>query len=222
MKYSFFVFALVLCSGCDTDDDGGTTGGAIQSNGTVTDEWSDFCTATFTAPYTVLTFFDEPDFTIQAGHSFLVAYFYDAREEFHLDLLYVTDSGSADLRVTADSIEALPVTMNCAPGEVSSYLGVFATRTFYLDEALTQEACTLESGTYLRDMLGSGANLVSGTLLSNPVYRMTMGSMASLCNDHEITYVKAAQVPMGQSRGTYPPISSFFGPKSDVVDGPDG
>jgi len=91
---------------------------------------------------------------------------------------------------------------------------VFKGTTFYIDEALTTVACTLDEGVYAQG--GGGFSLVSGLDFSNPdqpaTYEVTMGGLAGNCNNHSTTYAVARPVQrFGTSYDTLP-VQTFIGP----------
>ena len=204
--------ALVLALGCGGEGGGG---GGSSLDGTLTETWTGFCEATFTEDFVVSDSFDDTLFTAKKDEVYLMGGWSQFGGELKADLLYLTAGAPVEFTVSAADVESAPFTSNCTPGETTSYLGVFGDVTFYVDEAMTEQACQLEDGTHAPGNVNS--RLVSGLDFSNPnadaVYSVGMGELSEQCGGHETTFVLARPQQLFGSSNVSAPLARVITPK---------
>jgi hypothetical protein len=201
---------MVACGDDDASD--GTCG--TSCGGTVTEDWADFCLATFTEATSVQDFFGDPLFTAKSDEQYLMSTFRMSFGEARAQMYYLTASAPIEFDVEPGEDGSFPFTSNCEIDEGQTYFGVFKSTTFYLDEALSQQACSLPAGTVA--LGGGGYSLVSEIDFTNPnqasTYEITMGGLAEVCDGHATTYVSVRPT---QTFGTHrldPPVAAVIGP----------
>ena len=128
------------------------------------------CIATFTESYQATDFFGDPEFSVDAGESFIVSGLNDWSGTTKATLLYLFEAGAHDfeIEIEGDNLSDLPFEMSCDASAGVSRLGVFKDVTVYADEELTEEVCTLTRGQSATVNSGTGYSLVSG-LFETPV-----------------------------------------------------
>ena len=194
-------------------------GDIIDESGVVTSMWSEFCTAEFTSDYTVKDFDDEL-FTARAGERYLVKD--NATNSIgpdgprvYAELLFLSSTGPFVFEVEAPGGMDLPITSRCDAGRTTKYFAVFSDTTFYVDDALTEEACTLSAGTYAMGgggfSSGGEGNLAFRSASEPQRYKVRMSGLADLCNGYSETFVSVA--PSGSSLKAHRiPVRVITGP----------
>ncbi|MEE2788184.1 MAG: hypothetical protein VX589_12650 [Myxococcota bacterium] len=195
-------------------------GDAIIESGVVTSAWSEFCIAEFTSDYSVKDFGEEI-FTARAGERYLVENGVTSGigldgPRVYAELVFLSKTGPFSFEVEASDRMKLPITNPCENRQTDMYFAVFSDTTFYVDDALTDEACTLPAGIYA---MGGGGYFSGGegslALRSDAqpqIFRINMTSLADLCNGHSETYISVA--PSGSSLAPHRvPVRVIVGPE---------
>lgn len=203
------------CSGSDGDGDGGSEGSG--STGTVTDEWSGYCVATFTEDHEVRDFFDDPLFTAHAGDQFLMSRYTEAFDNDVATLNYLTSKGPYDFEFEAPlGSRDFPFTANCEFDRVVEYLAVFDDVSVYETEALANKLCDLSAGTVvLRDAtVSSGYGVASSDFnLTGPqTYEVFLNTLSQECGNAEKGYVSVPQTTVLGTHTWIVPIQVIIGP----------
>jgi hypothetical protein len=211
-KHSGNAFLLVgglFLAGCGGSDDDGN--GAVSGNGTITDEWAAFCTATFTADTPIVDAFDEPTFTARAGDEFLLADFSDSFGG-RAELVYLSNAGPDSFDVEPSADGSWPFTSTCAIGKGVPYYAVFTNVTVFAEKELTTKVCDLSKGA-ARPADGSARGYsFSGSLGSSALYEVLLGPFSTECGGVAKGFVS---VPQTQSLGSTTwlvPFASIIGP----------
>jgi hypothetical protein len=190
---------------------GGSDDGSGRSSGTVTEQWAEFCTATFTRDTRILDVFDEPMFTAREGEAYLLANYSSGSGE----LLYLTDAGPEPFEVRADDAGTLPFTSTCEPDAAFPYAAVFDDVTVYAEEALTTRLCDLAAGTARPSTGGPrGFSIVGDISLSGPqTYEIYLDALSELCGGSELGYVSVPRTHLFGADTWLVPIVSIVGPE---------
>src|SRR5690349_5289311 len=112
------VAAVLAGCGGSTDGSNGNNG---KESGTVTDDWAEFCIATFTKD-TELLDFGEPAFTAQKGEKYLLTTY----GSFSSELMFLSDGGPETFEIPEDDAGGYPFTSNCEPDTGVTYSAVFS------------------------------------------------------------------------------------------------
>jgi hypothetical protein len=207
------VFALSGCGGGDGgdggDDDGGGPG---RADGTVTEQWSAFCTGTFTKDTPIIDAFDEPLFTAKVGAEFLMADFSDTfggRVEF----LYLTNVGPDSFEVEPDANGDWPFTSNCAIGQGAPYYAAFTDVNVFSEKGLTTKSCSLRAGSVLPAGTTGRGYSFSGSLGESAIYEVILGPFSEQCQGLTRGYISVPHTHSFNSDTWLVPIASIIGPK---------
>ncbi len=188
------VLALSGCgSGGDARDNGVESG-----DGTVTEPWLSFCTATFTEDTPIVSPFDEVFFTARAGDEFLLSYFddtFDARAE----LLFLTSSGPDWFEVEPRADGTWPFASRCGIGEGEPYAAVFADVSVFAEQELTTKVCDLSAGSALPVGNGGSGHSLVGTSGEATIYNVILGPFSAECGGRSDGYIR---VPRTESLGS--------------------
>lgn len=206
IRLSLLLALVAILWGCEK---GGTSGpGEDNSNNlqslSLTPEP---CLATFTKPYKVIDLFDEEQFTVKTGESFILRNFDDF---FGTSLYYLFQKGAYDFEVEADSSEQYPFTSNCVEGKTRTHLAVFSNTTVYSDSALTQPLCSLNKGATAPANGPTGFYLVGGFFSS--LYHVELGGFSTLCKDSSGGYLRAPEAMVFGASTNLIPINSYESP----------
>ena len=195
-------------TGCGGGNGGGAAGGA----GTVTEPWTKYCTATFTAD-TPIVEFDETKFTARAGEEYLMTSFDDSFGH-RAELLYLTPTGpdSFDLEPGADS--TWPFMSNCEPGKGVAYYAAFTDVSVFSDQALSSKICDLKAGAaHPAGTSSRGFSLAGSAAGGASIYEVMLGPFGADCGGAASGYIS---VPQTRSLGVTTwlvPIASVIGPE---------
>jgi hypothetical protein len=198
---------VLFLAGCGGSDGNGSTSG----NGTITEEWTDFCTATFTADTPIIDAFDEPTFTARAGDEFLLADFSDSFGG-RAQLVYLSNAGPDSFEVESSAGDSWPFTSNCTINQGVPYYAVFTNVSVFAEKELTTKVCDLSKGTVLPAGTGARGYSFSGSLGSSALYEVTLGPFSTECGGLTKGFVS---VPQTHSLGVTTwlvPFASIIGP----------
>jgi hypothetical protein len=195
--------ALTL-AGCG-DDDGGATG-----DGTVTEAWAGFCTATFTEDKAVLNGFGEPLFTARAGSEYLMS----RNGGLGVEFFYLTGAGPETFEVEPDDRGEYPFTTNCGGTTGVPYNAVFADVSVFAEERLTTKICDLSAGTAVPSDVGTNGYSAAGEFnLSGPAtYEIILGGFAEQCGNAASGFVSVPQTVVFGSHTWLVPIQTVLHP----------
>ncbi len=198
--------------GCAGDGKGGGEDETESGDGTVTDEWSGFCTGTFTEDTPIEDVFGDVSFTARSGDEYLLAAFDDSfggRAEF----LYLTQVGPDTFEVEPSADGSWPFSSDCAFGEGVPYYAVFDDVRVYAEEDLVTEICHLRAGASLpAGTSGRGFSYV-GSSGSAAIYNVILGPFAAECGDSNDGYVRVPQTQSFGSTTWLVPIATVIGPE---------
>jgi hypothetical protein len=205
--------ALVLVSGCGggDDDESGAPSGAA---GMVTEAWSSFCVATFTAAHGVSDGFD-PVFTAKPGERYLMSEFGDDLGQDRAELLYLTNAGPLDVEVeSATGAQDFPFTSNCEFGKGVPYYAVFADVSVYSDEAMTTKVCDLSRGTVSPVETGKTTGFSSTSFeFSGPTtYELYLNAFSAQCGGRATGYISVPEIEVFGTTTWLVPVISIIGP----------
>ena len=191
---------VVLATGC-----GGGSGGT--PNGTVSDLWEGYCTATFEQDFTVLDAFDEVSFTARAGDTYLISSL-DSNFSDEATLLYLPGSSVEEFVVpNADP----PFSTNCDAATTESYYAVFADVAVYSDEQLTTQLCELSEG-QVAAMSGQAGYAATNFALGGPItYEVYLGGFSTECGA-SVGYVSVPPTDLWGSRTWLAPFRIILAP----------
>lgn len=198
---------LSACGGDDDDDENGANG-----DGTVTEAWADFCTATFTEDTLLLDAFGDPAFTARAGSEYLLSEFDDAFGG-RAEILYLTSVGPDSFTLEPGSDGSWPFTSNCTIGEGVPYYAVFTDVSLFAEEELTTKICDLSAGSVL-PAGGTGRGYAyAGPSGSSAIYEIILGPFSAECGDHDRGYVRVPQTRSFGSATWLVPFAGVIGPE---------
>jgi len=197
-----FSMSLALLAACGSD--GGTTdaadgGGApsgTTSDGQVTAEWDKYCVATFTADYVVLDVFGDPDLSINKGDRYLLT---DSSFDDTPRVLYLTEGGPLEFEIKDKG-----AFKSSCEGDVEERTVAFADLTFFEDEQLTKQACTVKKG----EVVGS----IGYALGDSAVYEVTLED--EFCGGIGTGYIQSVPVVVGETTHTGPAVATVLVPVS--------
>ena len=181
----------------------------------MTEEWSDYCVATFTKDYAVQDVFDRSLFTARAGERYLITTYGDGFTTDTASLAYLTDKGPYDFDVAAPTgTQNFPFTTSCTFGATVSYYAVFDDVSVYADEAMTTKLCDLQRGTVLPRDTGTSSGFSAVTLnFSGPnTYDVYLNAFSAQCGNAESGYVSVPSVRVFGSTTWLVPIAAIAGP----------
>jgi hypothetical protein len=207
--------ALVLVSGCGGGDEDDENGGPSGAAGMVTEAWSSYCVATFTAAHPVSDGFDTV-FTAKPGDRYLMSEFGEDFGQDRAELLYLTKAGPLDVEpegVTA--AEDFPFTSNCEFGKAVPYYAVFADVSVYSDEALTTKVCELSAGSVLPLETGktTGFSSVSFEFSGPNTYELYLNAFSAQCGGSATGYISVPEIEVFGTTTTWlVPVVRIIGP----------
>lgn len=200
------VLALVGCGGSD-----GAAGSALESgDGTVTEPWLDFCTATLTEDTPIVDPFDEVVFTARAGDEFLLSDFDDAFGGPRARLLFLTPAGPDSFEVEPRPDGTWPFTSRCSIGEGVPYSAVFTDVSVYAEKELTTKVCDLRAGSALPAGNTGRGYSHAGTRGEASIYNVILGPFSAECGGRTDGYIR---VPRTKSLGS----TTWLVPITDVL-----
>jgi hypothetical protein len=198
------VFALVGCGGGDS------SGGSANGDGTVTEAWAKYCTATFTED-TPITDFDRTIFTAHVGDEYLMSDYSDSFSP-RASFLYLTNDGPDTFEVKARSDATWPFSSNCTINKGVPYYGVFKTVSVFAEQGLTTKLCDLSADTVLpAGSSGRGYSLASSSN-GAMIYQVILGPFAEQCGGQDKGYVRVSQTQSFGSTTWLVPIAGLIGP----------
>lgn len=199
------LFALTSCGG---SDDGGGSG---TGDGTVTEPWAAFCTATFTQDTPIIDAFDEPMFTAKAGDEYLLADFSDTFGG-RAELLYLTSVGPDSFELEPDANGAWPFTSNCTIGQGAPYYAVFTNVNVFAEKALTTKSCSLSAGSVLPAGTSGRGYSFSGSAGESAIYEVILGPFSEQCQGLTRGYISVPHTRSFNSNTWLVPIAGIIGP----------
>lgn len=176
--------------GEDTDGEDGTTV-VPNPDSTLDAPWSSHCTATATRAFQAADTFGDPIYAVKEGEEFVLG---DFSVFESLELIALTDAGPLSFNVEFEDGD-MPLELSCDESETKTMIGVFADVTLYLDEALTQEACSLEAGTIAER--GEGGFGYAGGGVSedgSSTYQLSIAGLSTKCSGHSEVYARVPSV----------------------------
>jgi hypothetical protein len=199
------VLFLASCGGSDND-------GAGSGNGTITEQWAGYCTATFTVDTPIVSAFDEPMFTARAGQEFLLADFSDSFGG-RAELVYLTNAGPDSFEVEPSSDGAWPFTSNCTIGQGVPYYAVFKNVSVFAEKELTTKVCDLTEGTALPAGASGRGYSFAGSQGSSALYEIILGPFSAQCGGLAKGYVTVPQTQSFGSTTWLVPFAGIIGPQ---------
>jgi hypothetical protein len=192
-------------SGSNGGSSGGGSGGSDAGGtasigpGTVTEEWTDFCVATFTEDYEVTDDFGEPLFTVRTGEEYLLIAYPEPYSR--AQAAYLTPTGHLEFDIEpSDDFTSFPFTSNCSVNPPLSYFAVFADVSVYAEPELTTKLCNLASGAALPRLSESSAGYALEALQDGgAVYEVFLNAFSSECGGAESGYVIVPSVHLFDS-----------------------
>ena len=199
--------ALNNCGG--SDGDGGAA--AANGDGTVTEQWAAFCSATFTADTPIVDAFDEPAFTARAGDAFLLADFSDGFGG-RAELMYLTSTGPDSFEVEPNADGSWPFTSNCTIGQGVPYYAVFKDVSVFAEKGLTTKICDLSEGTVLPAGTSGRGYAFTSTAGDAAIYEVILGPFSEQCAGHAQGFISVPHTRSFGSTTWLVPIAGIIGP----------
>ncbi len=200
------VFALASCGGGD-----GGNGGPGSGDGTVTEQWAGFCTATFTQDTPIIDAFDEPMFTAKAGEEYLLADFSDTFGG-RAELLYLTSVGPDSFELEPDASGGWPFTSNCTIGQGVPYYAAFTNVNVFAEKELTTKSCSISAGSVLPAGSSSRGYSFSGSAGDSAIYEVILGPFSEQCQGLARGYISVPHTRSFNSTTWLVPIAGIIGP----------
>lgn len=202
----------LLASGCSSgsSSDDGSAGG-----GEVTDEWRDYCIATFIRDVPIEDLFGDVAFTAHTNSEYLLTEYYDFGDTPQAEIAFLTASGPDTYAIPATGSPAtFPFTTNCAIDTAVQYYAAFTDVTVYDSEALTNEICKIKAGTaFPRDTsTNAGAAATSLNLNGPQTYRIMLNAFGPMCGGATDGYVSVPPVQLFGSTTWLIPITTVMKP----------
>lgn len=196
---------LISCGSSDDD-------GAANGDGTVTERWAGFCTATFVKDTPIGDGFDEVLFTARAGDEFLLS---DFRDTFggRAELLYLTNAGPDSFEVEPSSEGAWPFTSNCAINQGVPYYAVFKNVSVFAEKELATKICDLSEGSVLPAGTSGRGFAFSGSSGESAIYEVILGPFSAQCGDLGKGFVRVPHTTSFGSTTWLVPIVGIIGPE---------
>ena len=203
------VFGVVLlCCACGA---GGDEEDEDSPSGTVTEEWREFCVATFTKDYEIIDSFDEPQFTAKKGEEYLLSEFGDSFGP-SAQLIYLWPGGPEEFTIEGNTTAEFPFTTSCPLNTAQPYYAVFEDVTVYADEALSTKLCDLEAGTALpRTNALAGYSITTLEFFGPNVYEVYLNAFSAQCGA-DTGYVNVQPVESFDSTTWLVPIIGVLHP----------
>jgi hypothetical protein len=203
--------ALLALSGCGGSD-GDSGNGAANGNGTITEQWSTFCTATFTEDTPIADAFDEPAFTARAGDEFLLSDFSDSFGG-RAELMYLTNVGPDSFEVEPGADGSWPFTSNCTIGQGVPYYAVFTDVSVFAEKELATKVCDLSAGSVLpAGSTGRGFSF-AGAVGDSATYEIILGPFSAECDDLGKGYISVPHTRSFGSTTWLVPVAGIIGPE---------
>lgn len=196
--------ALIGCGGSDG-------GGAGSGDGTVTEQWATFCTATFTKDTPIIDAFDEPMFTAKEGAEFLMADFSDSFGG-RAELLYLTSVGPDSFEVEPDANGGWPFTSNCTISQGVPYYAAFTDVTVFAEKELKTKSCSISAGSVLPAGSSGRGFAFSGSAGESAIYEVILGPFGEQCQGLMRGYISVPHTRSFNSNTWLVPIAGIIGP----------
>lgn len=210
-KALWLMGGLLALSSCGSSgDDGGD--GPGSGNGTTTQQWAGFCTATFTEDRPIIDAFDERIFTARVGDEFLLSDFSDAFGG-RAELLYLTNVGPDSFEVEPSADGAWPFTSNCTINQGVPYYAVFNDVSVFAEKELTTKLCDLAEGSVLPAGTGGRGYSFSGASGGSAIYEVILGPFGAECGGLGNGYIRVPQTSSFGSTTWLVPIAGLLGPQ---------
>lgn len=191
---------------------GGDDGGGWSGDGTVTEPWTGFCTATFTEDTSIVDAFDQPAFTARAGDEFLLSDFDDSFGG-RAELLYLTNAGPDSFEVEPSDGGTWPFMSNCAIGEGLPYYAVFKSVSVFAEQELTTKICDLSAGSVL-PAGGSGRGYgFADSVQGAAIYEVILGPFSTECKGLGSGFIRVPQTSSFGSTTYLVPFAAIIGPE---------
>jgi hypothetical protein len=205
--------ALVLVSGCGGGDDEDESGAPSGDAGMVTEAWSSYCVATFTAASGVSDGFDTV-FTAKPGERYLMREFGNDFGQDRAELLYLTRSGPLDVELQSTTgAQGFPFTSNCEFGKGVPYYAVFADVSVYSDEAMTTKVCDLSRGSVLPVETGSTGFSSTSFEFSGPnTFELYLNAFSAQCGGRATGYISVPEIEVFGTTTWLVPVVRIIGP----------
>lgn len=206
-KALWVVGSIAAMTGCGSSDDAGGNG-----DGTVSETWAGFCTATFTQDTPIANAFHEPMFTARVGEEYLLSDFDDSFGG-RAELLFLTHAGPDSFDLDPGTGGTWPFTSNCAIGEGVPYYAVFTDISVFAEKELTTKICDISAGSVLPAGGAGRGYALSSIVRGAAIYQLILGPFSAQCTGFANGYIS---VPETQSFGssTYlVPVSGIIGPE---------
>lgn len=198
----------IALSSCASND----KGGAQSGNGTTTEQWAGFCTATFTQDTPMVDAFDEPTFTARVGDEFLLSDFSDSFGG-RAELLYLTDAGPDSFDVEQDADGGWPFTSNCTINKGVPYYAVFKSVSVFAEKELSTKVCDLSEGSVLPAGTNGRGFSFSGASGQSAIYEVILGPFSAQCGDLGKGFIRVPQTTSFGVTTWLVPITSIIGPE---------
>lgn len=146
-------------------------------SGNLTEEWANYCTATFDEDHVIVDIWGDPELAIAAGETFLVS---SMDGFFGTELISLSEAGPDDFELDDDA----PVRFSegCSEGSSVGLQGAFTDVTVYTTVALDEVACEIPAGTVVPTVGRSGLALAGSITFDGPVtYQVFIDSFSQLC-----------------------------------------
>lgn len=202
------VLTLASCGGSDGD----ASGEAGSGNGTVSEQWAGFCTATFTEDTPFVDAFDEPVFTARVGDEFLLSDFRDFSGG-RAELMYLTSAGPDSFEVKPDAAGAWPFTSNCTIDQGVPYYAVFKDISVFEEEELTTKICDLSEGSALPAGTSGRGYSFAGSSGEFAIYNVVLGPFSAQCAGLGSGYIRVPQTRSSGSTTWLVPIVGLIAPE---------
>ena len=133
-------------------------------------------------------------------------------------MYYLSANGPLDFEVKPTEDGSLAFTSNCDLETADKRNGVFDDLTLYVDEALTEEACSLSEGMVFDGLLGLRVIRNEGDPFTDleGYYSIEAPGLADQCNGHEMTYVRVQSRRILGGNHTFVPIRAFMTPSTST------
>lgn len=189
------IFAALVLMGCGSDDGATNPGASGTAGGQVTDEWRDYCTATFTSDVAIQDGFGDTAFTAHAGEQYLLTEFDTFGGQPRAQIAYLTSLGPDVYSVPVTAGTTLPFTSNCTIDHAVQYYVAFTDVTLYATQDLTTKICDIPKDTsMLRDMTTPAGYSTVGLVLNGPqTYDIQLNVFSSMCGNATDGFVSVPQ-----------------------------
>lgn len=201
---AFFLAFAISCGSGDEDDEEEVEDVTASSDGTVTSEWSGYCTATFTEDFQITDVFGEDTFVAETGEEYLV----NRASGDEADLLFLTSVGPDDFTVPLG--DGSPIELSC--GEmVETYYAVFDDVTVYETEDLDTPLCELSQGDVASTDGGTGYAVTAINFNGPSTYEVILGGFSEQCGASR-GYVSVPEITVWGTDTWLVPFSQLLAP----------